>query len=60
MRAFLGMTYGVWLFEERLLKGLRVPSRPIRVNPAMRSRALATVRSYLLTGTPTPPGEGIA
>lgn len=57
MRSYLGMHFGVWMTEERLMQGLSVPSRPLRVNPTMRARALAMVRNYILTGNP---GEGTA
>lgn len=52
MRSYLGMRFGAWISEERLLLGLQVPSRPLRVNPFMHARAIPLVRSYILTGNP--------
>jgi len=51
MRMFLGMQYGAWISEAKLLSGLVIQPRPLAVNPIMEGRATAVVRAYILTGT---------
>lgn len=47
---FLGMTYGVWLSEERLRRGLVIPARPVAVNLAMSGRVAKLIATYVTTG----------
>jgi len=50
MRVKLGLTYGVWISNRRLLQGILIPPRRLSVNPVMRRRAAAILRSYIATG----------
>ncbi len=50
MHWFLGMTYGVWISEARLKRGLRIEGRRVGVNPKMMKRASVALRDFLISG----------
>lgn len=51
MRLYLGLTFGVWISDRKLLgEGLSVPARPVRIGRVMIERAAEFMRRYLLTG----------
>lgn len=51
MQIFLGLTYGVWIREAKLLEGLIVEPRRISTNHPMRRRVAEVYRAYLVAST---------
>lgn len=48
MQVVLGLLYGVWISEQKLLEGLVIQPRPVRTNPLMKRRVAEIYRAYLV------------
>lgn len=49
---FLGLTYGLWLTDAALKRGIPTPPKNMGISPAVRRRALDSVLRYIATGQP--------
>lgn len=49
---FLGLTYGLWLSDAGLKRGIPTPPKNLGISPEVRRRALDSVLRYISTGRP--------
>lgn len=49
---FLGLTYGLWLTDASLKRGIPTPPKNMGITPTGRKRALDSVLRYVATGKP--------
>lgn len=49
---FLGLTYGLWLSDAALKRGIPTPPKNLGITPVVRKRALDNVLRYIGTGQP--------
>jgi hypothetical protein len=50
MHWFLGLTYGVWISDERLRRGLELRPRRVSINPLMLKRASTALLDWVIRG----------
>ena len=50
MQMLLGLTYGVWMPEAKLIAGLEIPTRPVRMTQGIEASLSRELARYLATG----------
>lgn len=53
MHSYLGMQFGAWISEARLMRGLVIPNRRVNASPEMRARVADLLARWLVGEAPT-------